>query len=278
MHTRVLIISMLLGLWAPTVAAQEVARCEYWIDDDYANRTVTGPQGNKVSLGIPLDGHAPGLHFFNFRAIADNGEAGNLMRTLFYLPEAPADGGVAYAESWFDDDYAGRKFFKSDEHPVLSFDVSGLMPGLHFFNLRAVTKGNGQGNLFRTLFYLPEPEHTDIAGYEYWLDNDTANSVKAYCGGSTLCLTVDVGGLAAGGHTFNFRAKNSFGQWGPTFTEAFVMEELTGIDGIIADGKPFDVYNLAGMLVVKNATASDLKRLPSSIYIIGGRKVLVGSD
>ena len=49
----------------------------------------------------------------------------------------------------------------------------------------------------------------------------------------------------------------------------------SGIDNVSADGKdaPANVYNLQGIEVKRDAT--DLGGLPSGLYIIGGKKVLV---
>ena len=36
-----------------------------------------------------------------------------------------------------------------------------------------------------------------------------------------------------------------------------------------------DVYNLAGILVLRNADAEAIRNLPAGFYIAGGRKILV---
>jgi hypothetical protein len=50
--------------------------------------------------------------------------------------------------------------------------------------------------------------------------------------------------------------------------------KTTGIGGVLVfDGTPFDVYNLQGLMVKKNATT--LKGLASGVYIVNGKKVVV---
>ncbi|MCH5224676.1 MAG: C10 family peptidase [Muribaculaceae bacterium] len=53
-------------------------------------------------------------------------------------------------------------------------------------------------------------------------------------------------------------------------------EDLAGVDSIFNDANAtFDVYNLQGVKVMKDAARNDLQTLPSDIYIIGRRKILV---
>lgn len=47
----------------------------------------------------------------------------------------------------------------------------------------------------------------------------------------------------------------------------------TAIDGILMDGKPFDVYDLQGRKVLSGATSP--KSLPKGVYIVRGKKVVV---
>lgn len=58
--------------------------------------------------------------------------------------------------------------------------------------------------------------------------------------------------------------------WGE-FTNILVIGS-SGINGIILDGKTFDVYDLKGRMIKTNTTSLD--GLPKGVYIIGGKKVL----
>lgn len=65
------------------------------------------------------------------------------------------------------------------------------------------------------------------------------------------------------------------------YTQAYGWEMfsrvLTGIDEIVPDNenKPGDLYNIQGILIKRNATEEDLNTLPSGIYILSGKKILV---
>ena len=56
-----------------------------------------------------------------------------------------------------------------------------------------------------------------------------------------------------------------------------IREYNSGIDDIAADdaGSPNDIYTLQGVSIRRNATQEDIDALPTGLYIIGGKKVLV---
>ena len=53
-------------------------------------------------------------------------------------------------------------------------------------------------------------------------------------------------------------------------------DDSLGIEEILDDATAADVYNLAGRRVLRNAFREDIEKLPSGVYIINGRKVLIG--
>lgn len=276
MAKRYLILACFLAVLC-SAGAQTISRWECWFDSDYTNRMEATTADTIISLSIPVADLSHGIHFFNFRAVNTDGEVGNLMRTMFYRSENhPNDTTLTGYEIWIDDDYSNRTVSElSDTVVALTADVSGLAPGIHFFNFRSTNSIGETSNVMRTMFYMPEEPTPDVAGYEYWIDNPE-NKVEGIGNGAVYSFILDVSSLAAGEHTFCFRARNSFGDWGPTYEEVFELSLLTDIDKVLGnDDKPFDVYNLAGMKVLDGATKDDLRRLPSSIYVIDGRKVIV---
>lgn len=48
---------------------------------------------------------------------------------------------------------------------------------------------------------------------------------------------------------------------------------MTGIDEIEADGGLYTVFNMQGILLLRDASADQLRKLPAGIYIINGRKI-----
>lgn len=56
----------------------------------------------------------------------------------------------------------------------------------------------------------------------------------------------------------------------------FHFDAYSGIDSVFADGNArHDVYNLAGVCVLRDASREDLRKLPAGFYIAGGRKIHV---
>lgn len=265
--------------YLPPVQAVNVQLSGYeqWLDGDYASRIVRTDTLSRPLFTTDLRALAPGLHFFNVRALNTVGEVGPLFRTLFYLPPVRlSDGALTGYEQWFDDDYDRRLSVKSSlAEPAFTLDVSELASGLHFLNIWAQNSAGATGSLFRTLFYLADRACPDVAEYEYWLDNDTLAKVTGTDRRAEYAFTIDVGGLAPGEHTFSFRARNSAGVWSPLHVETFDLSETTPVETLEADNRPFDVYNLAGIRVLTRATLADLRRLPPSVYIVRGRKVLI---
>ena len=53
--------------------------------------------------------------------------------------------------------------------------------------------------------------------------------------------------------------------------------DFSGVDDlVVAANQKNDIYNLQGICVCRGATQADIDGLPSGVYIIQGRKILVG--
>lgn len=209
-------------------AAGELQQYEYWLDNDYANRTVTDCTGTEQTPALTVDvsSISDGVHFFSVRALDANGHWGTVTRTLFSLPaaaEATAVGELAQYEYWIDDDYDNRTTTEctgSEATPVLTLDVSTLEAGSHYLNVRAQDANGEWGVVERTMFSITsaggDTEAAELAKYEYWIDNDYENRVAADCSGSEASpsLTIDVSSLSPGVHFYNVRAQDANGVWG----------------------------------------------------------------
>ena len=209
-------------------AAGELQQYEYWLDNDYANRTVTDCTGTEQTPALTVDvsSISDGVHFFSVRALDANGHWGTVTRTLFSLlaaAEATTAGELAKYEYWIDDDYDNRTTTActgSEATPVLTLDVSTLEAGSHFLNVRAQDANGEWGVVERTMFSITsaagDTEAAELAKYEYWIDNDYENRVSADCSGSEVSpsLTIDVSSLSPGVHFYNVRAQDANGVWG----------------------------------------------------------------
>lgn len=61
---------------------------EYWLDNDYEHRTVAVATGSEQTFtpSIDVSSLAPGVHFYNMRAMDANGQWGTTYRYLFAIP------------------------------------------------------------------------------------------------------------------------------------------------------------------------------------------------
>jgi len=275
MWKHVLFLLCLLGSFA-SARAQDISHYEYWLDGDYADRVTVYDSDTAISVALALADAAAGLHFFNLRATNSEGEVSTVYRTLFFVQDTLPTAALKEYEYWLDGDYAQRTYnSKAGDEVAVSADVSHLPSGLHFFCFRAFDDNGQTSNVYRTLFYLPEADPVDIAGYEYWFDNDSTQKVTANGHEPSIILAADVSHLSEGVHTFYFRARNSSDAWGPVYEEEFEVLAITDLVESPALPQRCDVYNLNGELVLRNASRAALRKLPPTMYVIGGRKVLL---
>ena len=179
-------------------AAAELQQYQYWLDNDYANRTTTDCTGSEQTPALTLDVSSltVGVHFLNVRTMDANGQWGTVSRTLFTIP-AVAGGSTAgellQYEYWIDDDYEHRVTTDcegSEVTPSLVLDVSALTVGSHYLNVRAKDANGQWGTVSRSSFsIIPSSDVTETAElqqYEYWIDNDYENRVATTCSGSEV--------------------------------------------------------------------------------------------
>lgn len=57
-------------------------------------------------------------------------------------------------------------------------------------------------------------------------------------------------------------------------TNIVISDETSGIENITVDKANTNVYNLQGMLIIRNANIEQINTLPSGIYIINGKKII----
>ena len=74
----------------------------------------------------------------------------------------------------------------------------------------------------------------NIAGYEYWFDYGYENRVKTSSNNGNINLSLDVSQLSEGIHFYNFRAKDSNGNWSAPLTQYFFRSSTQQINNQIA--------------------------------------------
>lgn len=213
------------------VSVSAIKGYEYWLDDNYAAKTVSESAEQNVTLAVSLEGLSSGVHYFNCRAYNERGEYGSPVRRMFYIPQTAVNynATIASAEYWLDDDYASKVSVEgSDTQQTFTIDISHLSSGVHYFNYRAKDNEGCYGNIIRQMFYIAQTSGAsagEIAEYEYWIDDDVANKVTGTDAKKEYVFNIDISGLELGTHTFNFRGKDVLGNWGDTFFDTFEITE-----------------------------------------------------
>ena len=138
-------------------ANAQIAKSEYWLDDDYANRTTLTTPSTEHAFNIDISELASGVHYFNYRSVDNKGVWGNAIRQVFYITRSntPTSYGTISYEYWVDDD-TGYKVTGSGSAAecVFSVDVSSLEEGTHTFNFRAKDALDQWGETFVYEFLL----------------------------------------------------------------------------------------------------------------------------
>ena len=188
------------------ITTSYMSQYEYWLDNNYSGRTVVNGATEDIPLNVDISQLKPGLHYFNFRAQGKSGQWGGLSRYLFYIREEadPTAASMTQYEYWLDKNYDERTIVKGNATDIpLNLDISGLKPGLHYFNIRAQGKSGQWGGLSRYLFYLREgsTQQLQLANIEYWID-ERQDVMTQQVTDSTVVIMVDISKMTSGTHTF----------------------------------------------------------------------------
>ena len=62
----------------------------------------------------------------------------------------------------------------------------------------------------------------------------------------------------------------------PEVHYSFTLTTAVGIVAILGEDFTGDVYGIDGVCVIRDANAADLRKLAPGLYLIGGRKFMVG--
>ena len=138
-------------------ANAQITKSEYWLDDDYANRTTLTAPNTEHAFTIDISELASGVHYFNFRAVDNKGVWGNTIRQAFYMARSDiqsSTGTISY-EYWLDEDTDHKVTGEgSSSEYIFNIDISSLEDGSHTFNFRAKDVLDQWGETFVNTFEL----------------------------------------------------------------------------------------------------------------------------
>lgn len=239
------------GLWSNQIArlfyvmpdahadATSVAAAEYWIDD--VKQTTATTLNTQVIDISQLD---DGLHKLMVRVKDNKGVWSNQMtRTFFVSSAAHADAtSITAREFWIDGKIADRQ--KIDDTPAV-IDISSLPAGLHMLTMRVQDNNGVWSNQMARMFYVastPEPSDATLVNYLYWIDGDKEHKVMGTIDDSHS-LTIDIGDLEEGDHTFTWYVSDSKGRWSDPITEVFAIVECSTLTYMV-DGEIYKTYEV----------------------------------
>lgn len=140
------------------LGTNNATQMEYWVAGYDKESTRMPYTGGELSFNIDISRLSYGLHFFNFRTINEEGEAGSWKQVLFYISNGLFDPeGINY-EYWIDEQDA---IISTGYYPgilPLEIDVDGLDPGIHTFNFRGQNWIGAYGETFSVQFEIEEPD------------------------------------------------------------------------------------------------------------------------
>jgi hypothetical protein len=247
------------GLWSITQMKQfqkirvpdlaDLAAVEYFIDADpgFGNGTAipVGGQADDKSFIVLLDHLPAGVHTLYVRACNTLKHWSITHSLVFIMSEIPEDfriPDVTAVEYFIDSDpgyrNATRVYFDNAGQNVqktFAVPVSGLLPGIHTFYVRAVNETGKWGVTHRQTFILTDiPDNyqpAKMVRMEYFIDSDPGFeqgiSVALPSESSTGALfNVNLSEYGDGPHTLYVRALDDKGKWSITQTLNFYRTDL----------------------------------------------------
>ena len=257
----------------PTTTTTTVATCEYWFDNNVANRK---PLSESVAI-VDLSGLPQGLHSFTMRVKNDAGVWSSPMTKYFVVKPTPTTTTVAACEYWFDNDVENRKPLSES---VAIVDLSGLTQGLHAFTMRVKNDAGVWSSPITKYFLVPSASEVNgnaITRCQYWFDD--AIEEENFAELITTCalesegnnmVMVDLGDLPVGTHTIWWRVGDSKGAWSEPLSETFVIELITtGVDSPYSTEE--DSHAVWFTIDGKKGTGT----MNKGIVIVNGKKIIV---
>lgn len=149
----------------------------------------------------------------------------NRISCILAIAAAPSlcSAAVAGIEYWFDDSFESRTFIPSDGEADMELDLSGLSPGLHRYNLRAIDETGKCGVLYCfSVVYVEKSSDAKLSELEYWFDNDMTSPVTADISSGEASFEID-SPEAIGLHTLTLRAADSEGRHGSSHSQMVIV-------------------------------------------------------
>lgn len=224
--------------------AQQINGYRYWFDDNAAGAVTTGVGAtNELTLvaNWPTGSIAPGYHRVTYQVRDSNGDW-SVPQTKHFTRGNHALTGYRF---WVNDDVA--TLTTASIGPNALVNLNNLIdPGTLTKDYNTVTiqfrDADSEWSVPTTSVFVKNAGL--VNGYEYWIDDDIANSNNNTIGPSGVVdLIADLPtGVPAGDHTFTIRFSGANGTWSVPLTTAFSsnvsVAELLGLTDLLLFPNP----------------------------------------
>ncbi|MBK7945578.1 MAG: T9SS type A sorting domain-containing protein [Flavobacteriales bacterium] len=224
--------------------AQQISGYRYWFDDNVAGAVTTSVAATDeltLAANWPTGSMAPGYHRVSYQVRDSNGDW-SVPQTKHFTRGNHALTGYRF---WVNDDVATLTTASIGPNALVNLN-SLIDPGTLTKDYNTVTiqfrDADSEWSVPTTSVFV---KNTGLVnGYEYWIDDDIANSTSGSIGPSgAVDLIADLPtGVPAGDHTFTIRFSGANGTWSVPLTTAFSSNvsvvELPGLTDLLLFPNP----------------------------------------
>jgi len=218
---------------------RKITACEYWFDDDFANKVsteITHGQTITTNEGFDVSTLLVGLHSYHLRYKDDAGQWSSVVSEFFHKLPASAEGTrkITAYEYWFDVDYAEKVAVPVSPEQLVSLnnglDAVSLQTGLHTYHVRYKDDAGQWSSVVSEFFHkLPLSSAQDnlITAYRYWFNRDEENmqltNLPTPVNPFELIRNIDASALVTGENTIHFQFKDTRDAWSSVVTDTFTV-------------------------------------------------------
>jgi len=219
-----------------SAGTREITACEYWIDDNYANKVATQVEANQsisIENSIELDSLQNGLHTYHVRYRDDAGQWSTVVSEFFNKMPVTNAGTreITACEYWIDDNYTNKVATPVEANQTISIensiDLDSLQLGLHTYHVRYRDDAGLWSTVVSEFFNkmpITKTGTREITACEYWIDDNYAKKVFTPVeANQTISINngIDLDSLQLGLHTYNVRYRDDAGLWSAIVSEFF---------------------------------------------------------
>ena len=219
----------------------KVSSYEYWVDQDFANRTSVEVSGNVVETAANFSTLADGMHSLRLRVIDSNNRCSAVYTKYFLVTSLKGHdvNSLTDYRYWIDNNTDDAVEGSVGDNGIVNLvlDASALAEGMHALHYQ-VKDLRGFYSAVLTAYFLKT--HAGIAnnsltGYRYWIDNNTDDTVEGSVGDDGIVnLVLDASALAEGMHALHFQVKDLRGLYSAAHTTLFMKTTLRYEGNLVA--------------------------------------------